>query len=268
MPKQLKKNKFLSTKANLVLTIFITTIVVVLLILILYKQGFLSKQASSEPSFLYVQSAHSGTLSVPKADGTQTLTLNDVSPVTVFFSERPDRETGHQPTAEFINEWSVGEDSFENNPPNAALDIIGENSQNISIIELMKAKYDVQNKTLEYEVIVLDNESNGTSPEIFNEAVLFIDSTHVDYTCACEPSTGEDTCNCTYTYKLGASKTKEFRGHCGNDLYPYAIHIGGKRNSTSCTAGFPWFNYFSRSCTNWDAFSSDTLDVAVRCSIK
>ena len=95
------------------------------------------EMTATQPSFLFMQTAHSGTLSAKEGDGKRTLTLNDVSPVTVYFSEKPDREAGHESTAEFIAEWSVGEDSFEANPPNAALDIIGADSQSIAIVELM-----------------------------------------------------------------------------------------------------------------------------------
>ena len=215
MPKKMKKNKFLSTKANLVLTIFITTIVVILLILILYKQGFLLKQTSSEPSFLYVQTAHSGSLSAEKADGKRTLVLNNVSPVTVYFSDRPDRITGHESTEAFIAEWRDDSDSFEVNPPNAALDIIGENSQSLVIIELMNAKYDAETKSLEYDVIILGDETDGSIPGSFGEAVLFIDSAWKDYHCNCEPSSGKKECKCRYKYTLGIV----YRIHQFNNCY-------------------------------------------------
>ena len=224
---------------------------------------------ATQPSFLFMQTAHSGTLSLAKADGTRTLTLKDVSPVTVYFSERPDRETGHELTEEFISQWNKESDNFMSNPPNAALDIIGDDSQSIAIVELMKAKYDVQNKTLEYEVIILDNETDGALPQSFGEAALFIDSTYRNYWCDCSLN-GESSCDCKYKYHLGKSATKEFRGYCINQEAnnPTMISFSGKNKSTSCTGGIKWGDYFTRSCTNWSPTSGDDMDIKIQCSSK
>ena len=232
----------------------------------LYQQYADRAMVSTEPTFLYVQTAHSGTLSAEQADGRRTLTLNDVSPNTVYFSDRPDRITGHESTEAFIAQWSDSSDSFADSPPNAALDVMGADARSLAIVELMGAEYDAESNTLVYEVMLLDDESEGTFPAAFAGVALFIDSTHQDYECRCTLSDGEDTCSCTYTYKLGPTKTKEFRGYCrDHDLYPTTLHIDGKRKSTSCTVDFTWFDYHSRSCTNWDIINKDTIDVTVRC---
>ena len=256
------KNQPLPSKIRLVAVAAIAIAAVLLFTL------YLQRGQTAPPSgttLLYVQTAHSGTLSAEQ-DGRRILTLNDVSPNTVYFSDRPDRITGHESTEAFIAQWNKSLDSFASNPPNAALDVIGEHSQSLAIVELMNAQYDAQSNTLEYEVILLDDESEGPFPDVFDEAALFIDSTHVDYKCDCELSAGEDICKCRYTYTLGASKTKEFRGYCSNGLIPDGVHVGGKSKSTSCTNNFPWFDYYSRSCTNWDPISSDKLNITVRCA--
>ena len=239
-------------------------------ILAWYVQTVRTAADQADPTFLYVQTAHSGSLSPEGVDGQRTLTLNDVSPVTVYFADRPDRETGHEPTEDFIANWNQGEDSFASNPPNAALDIFGEDSQNILIVELMSAQYDVQNQTLEYQVLILDDETEGHIPETFNEVALFIDSSHKDYYCVCELASGENTCECRYEYRLGKSKTKEFRGYCEGEsvIRPSKIAISGKNKATSCTSGFHYESYMSRSCTNWSPTSSDHITVAVKCSNK
>ena len=54
------------------------------------------------------------------SDGT-TLTLNDVTPSTLYFSDRPKRVVGHMATAEFVDLWDEGDNSFEEDPPNAVL---------------------------------------------------------------------------------------------------------------------------------------------------
>ena len=38
--------------------------------------------------------------------------------MTVYFSDRPERISGHTPTEEFVSEWGVGKDNFQSNPPN------------------------------------------------------------------------------------------------------------------------------------------------------
>ena len=262
----MKKNKFLSTKANLVLTISITTVVVFLLIVIFCNQGFLSKQTSSEPSFLYVQTAHSGSLSPERADEMRTLTLHGTSPLTVYFSDRPDRITGHEPTEEFISGWGEGEDSFVKTPPNAVLDIIGEHSQSLLVIELMSAKYDSQSRTLEYQIKILNDETGGTFPETFSEAALFIDSAHKDFHCKCS---GKKDCKCKFEYDLKKSATKEFRGYCdGKGMSPEGISVSGLKSGTHCTVKAFWNKYYSRSCTNFSPSVNDTIKITVHCALK
>ena len=274
MPKRLK-NKSKTTNTRAIVLAFLITIVVLLSIFAWYVKKLQTSEdqavsTATQPTFLYVQTAHSGSLSPEGVDGKHTLTLNDVSPVTVYFSDRPDRETGHESTAEFIAEWGSGEDSFAKNPPNAALDIIGDDSQSIAIVELMSAQYDVQEQILEYQVLILDDETGGQIPEKFDEVALFIDSSHKDYYCGCEVEHGESTCECRYDYRLGKSKTKEFRGYCEGEsvIRPSKVAISGKNKATSCTSGFHYESYMSRSCTNWSPTSSDHFTVVVKCSNK
>jgi len=159
----------------------------------IFLSSFILPQESVPASFLFVQTAHSGTL-LPQ-DDKLVLTLNGVSPTTVFFSDRPNRITGHESTQEFVDNWSDGSHSFAIDPPNAAMDILSGNdndSQDILIIELMNPMYDADAKTLQYEVIVLEEPSSGIShygdemdgsiPESFGEIALFIDSMTVDGT--------------------------------------------------------------------------------------
>ena len=258
-------NKKLSNSSILIATA-IVLVAVVFAVINISKPHPESEMMDTQPSFLFMQTAHSGTLSLAKADGTRTLTLKDVSPVTVYFSERPDRETGHQSTAEFIAEWSAGEDSFEANPPNAALDIIGDDSQSIAIVELMSAKYNSADQTLEYEILMLDDETAGAIPQSFDEAALFIDSTHKDYHCICWPEKGHKTCSCDYKYTLGKSATKEFRGYCDNILATYErIDIQGLSKDTTCTGNFPWDGYITKSCTNWSPLKKDKVRISLHC---
>ena len=268
MNKTTPKNKSQFTAYRLVLITTLLTTVVLFLLFTLYlkTQPKTEPNKVSQPTFLYVQTAHSGTLSPEQADGRRILTLNNVSPTTVYFSDRPDRITGNESTEAFIAQWDDGSDSFASNPPNAALDVIGENSQHLAIVELMDATYDAQNKTLKYEIILLDKESDGTFPTAFNEAAVFIDSTYSRYGCACDFTT-RNTCSCEYTYTLDAGKTEEIRAYCLDDRHPPFLEVSGNKRLTTCTPTFPLFNYQSGySCTNRDATRSDQLDIVVTCS--
>jgi len=64
---------------------------------------------------MFVQTARGIT-----SDG-RTLTLNEVTPSTLYFSDRPKRIVGHMATSDFIDLWAAGENSFEADPPNAVL---------------------------------------------------------------------------------------------------------------------------------------------------
>ena len=54
------------------------------------------------------------------SDG-QTLTLRAITPSTLYFSDRPQRVVEHMSTADFVNLWAIGDNSFETDPPNAVL---------------------------------------------------------------------------------------------------------------------------------------------------
>jgi hypothetical protein len=64
---------------------------------------------------MFVQTAHG-----MSSDGT-TLTLNQVTPSTLYFSDRPKRIVGHMTTSDFVDLWDEGDNSFEEDPPNAVL---------------------------------------------------------------------------------------------------------------------------------------------------
>jgi hypothetical protein len=54
------------------------------------------------------------------SDG-DALTLIGVTPSTLYFSDRPQRIVGHMATADFVDLWGEGANSFEKDPPNAVL---------------------------------------------------------------------------------------------------------------------------------------------------
>jgi len=136
------------------------------------------------PSLLFVQLAELGTFQ--DKDGKKILTFVDVSPTTVFFSDRPYRETGSVTTEEFVASWGTGYDSFADDPPNAALEIINEiGGPTVFIIELLSATYNPESHIVQYEINILEEATEGLShyvlfndikfPGTFDDSVLFVD---------------------------------------------------------------------------------------------
>lgn len=112
----------------------------------------------TKPSLLFVQTTESGSL-VPNKElpGLYKLTFNQINPSTVYFTDRPFRNVGHQTTTEFIQDWSEGPHSFEMVPPNAALEILDATLGNLTIIvELLNPKLSSDGKNLTYDVRVLN----------------------------------------------------------------------------------------------------------------
>ena len=113
---------------------------------------------------LYVQTAHGVTY-----DGSK-LTLHTLAPSTLFFSDRPDRVTGHVSSEEFVQTWGDGEDSFASDPPNAALSIFGDGEEvHDVVVELYEPV--LAGGDLTYRVDVLD----GELPASGGPSSLFID---------------------------------------------------------------------------------------------
>ena len=68
-----------------------------------------------ENQAMFVQTAHGS------AQAGGRLTLSGLAPATMYFSDRPQRIVGHVSTADFVDLWDKGENSFEEDPPNAVL---------------------------------------------------------------------------------------------------------------------------------------------------
>jgi hypothetical protein len=113
---------------------------------------------------LFVQTAHD----VSYDDG--KLTLHILAPTTLFFSDRPDRVTGHITSEEFVDSWDKGDDSFESNPPNAVLSIFHPDGVSDVVVELMSPE--LTGNDITYDILILD----GEIPAIGGPSALFIDT--------------------------------------------------------------------------------------------
>ena len=119
---------------------------------------------ADEIEALFVQTAHEVTYDDGK------LTLHSLAPTTLFFSDRPDRVTGHITTKEFVGAWDKGDDSFAVNPPNAVLSIFHDDGVSDIVVELMSPALDGHQLT--YDVVILD----GEMPDSGGASALFIDT--------------------------------------------------------------------------------------------
>ncbi len=97
------------------------------------------------------------------------VTLRGVSPTTLWFSDRPDRLTGHVPTEEFVASWGVGDDNFAENPPNALLSIFEVDWVNDVVVVLREPV--LSEGDLTYAIDVTDGELSTSS----GPSSLFID---------------------------------------------------------------------------------------------
>ena len=118
---------------------------------------------ADEIEALFVQTAHG----IRYGDG--KLTLKGLAPTTLFFSDRPDRVTGHIPSREFVESWDKGPDSFASNPPNAVLSIFASDDVTDIVVELKDPV--LVGSDLTYSIEILD----GEMPISGGPIALFID---------------------------------------------------------------------------------------------
>ena len=95
---------------------------------------------------------------------TNTLSLVGVSPITLFFADRPERVAGNMKTNAFVPFWSQGKDSFSKDPPNADISIIEGNSMRQVVVVLQEPA--LEGDTLHYKVKVLQGDMPATGADV------------------------------------------------------------------------------------------------------
>ena len=125
----------------------------------------LAEQLETEES-MFVQTAEG-----IDSDG-QTLTLRGITPSTLYFSDRPKRVVGHMSTADFVDLWAIGDNSFETDPPNAVLAFLKPDADapDDAVVVLKEPNLDGAGD-LSYSIEVLE----GTVPTHTGPVTLFID---------------------------------------------------------------------------------------------
>jgi hypothetical protein len=97
------------------------------------------------------------------------LTLTGVSPITVFFTDRPERVAGNMKTAAFIPFWSEGRDNFKSDPPNADISLLDGKKLSQVIAELQDPV--LNGGDLSYTIKIL----KGDVPAKADDVSVFID---------------------------------------------------------------------------------------------
>lgn len=120
---------------------------------------------AAQADFLFVQTASAMAFDADR----NRLTLNGVSPVTLFFSDRPERIAGNMTTEAFVPFWSQGTDSFLSDPPNADLSIIEDGVLRQTVVVLRDPV--LEGDSLHYTVEIVE----GDMPVLGEQVSVFID---------------------------------------------------------------------------------------------
>jgi hypothetical protein len=119
-----------------------------------------AQQPAKQADFLFVQTAKGMTFDKPASK----LTLDGVSPITVMFSDRPERIAANMRTAAFVPFWSKGKDSFLSDPPNADISIL-EGDRLRQIVAVLRDPA-LQGDSLTYTVKVVQGEMPATGSDV------------------------------------------------------------------------------------------------------
>jgi hypothetical protein len=114
---------------------------------------------------LFVQTAASMT------SGGGSLTLHGLSPSTLYFADRPQRETGHMSSGQFVANWAEGYNSFADNPPTPSCRSRSRADRPPEDAVVVIQDPHLDGDALTYSIKVLD----GAVPAATGPCALFID---------------------------------------------------------------------------------------------
>jgi hypothetical protein len=108
-----------------------------------------------------------------------TVTLKGVSPMTIFFSDRPVRIAGHFNTKdEFVPLWDEGKDSFLKDPPNATISMYEKGKDQLEDVVVKLSKPRLKGEDLTYDITVIE----GKVPKKGGPCSVFIDIIGLPFT--------------------------------------------------------------------------------------
>jgi len=117
------------------------------------------------PNYLFVINFDNGTY----ADGKLTLNGNGQSNV-IYFSDKPEVESGHMGIKKFVSIWEEGEQNFNSIPPNSTLSIIKDEVENNSVFIISNPKIDGTSIVFDAELV------QGKPTAKFKAGGLFLDT--------------------------------------------------------------------------------------------
>jgi hypothetical protein len=221
--------------------------------------------AERGPAMLFVQTYQSGTIT-PKegSEGRYTLTLDTGTGQTVYFSDRPDRIVGAQPTAQFLEGIGFSAD----NPPNAALVMETSGGEtDVAVIELFDPQLDPLSQSVSFDVGVLANWQHELEMELqeaptdlaalapsFGAARLFIDDCP-DFEMRCTDSSCEIFGGDAYSGGIPSySGDCDTRGFISNEEHDGFCYSWG---GAACLPCAPWFSARTDAKIYWNGVCTE-----------
>ena len=163
---------------------------------------------------LFVQNA----AGVEIGAGGKTLTLKNLSPTTLFFSDRPVRIAGHYRTEEYLDFWKNGPDSFLKDPPNATLSVFQKGKDELSDVVVTLRRPRASGNDLAYDIAVI----SGTLPPAgAGPASLFIDIIGLPFTPLSFAGVARRTAYRTVVWGGAAAASATAASAYAHPYYPY-----------------------------------------------
>ncbi len=122
-----------------------------------------AEQTKDQASFLFVQRASLATLH------NGILTLENPDANMIVFADRPHRAAGVIPSSELLKVWSEGQDSFADDPPNAALMGQADGKPVALVVELSDPRQSGDTLTFSYTIL------QGSAVPALEQSYLVID---------------------------------------------------------------------------------------------
>jgi hypothetical protein len=149
--------------------------------------GAADPQPAGAPSakgegFLAVMQAAGGRLEPAEGEGAMRLTLENVAPRTLAFTDRPQRVAAEVDMRRFVERWNA---EYQGAPPNAALSIAGDGDRpQVVVLEVSSPSLEGRDVRFAARSISpagarragLRPPSGGGPPEEFEDATLFVDA--------------------------------------------------------------------------------------------
>jgi hypothetical protein len=126
-----------------------------------------AQEQPKQADFLFVQSSKAMTFD----KSTNKLTLTGVTPMTLFFTDRPERIAGNMKTTAFIPFWSEGKDSFKSDPPNADISILEGNALQQIVVVLQDPVLEGDNLAYTVKVLQGDMPAKGADVSVFIDII-------------------------------------------------------------------------------------------------